>query len=539
MNEVSMFSPQQFLNFLNDKEAFLKKDDKENNRNWIEDFHVNCNTLRPVPYPPKFLKELENYLGQENRAANYGISNLPVWIQKLRGVCREEYRSWKNPQDTDRISSYFAVVVHTNGFIGTLKTQYEAVISMNNILGTGSTHVQDCIKECLGLVKYYLMAQHRIPASWLSITQYISLDWKKSFLEEFQDLDRASGESFCFLFCALFYATIVRKLVGEGKISVRQKGRELTAQEIGIPTDILMTGTFDFSQVPDMSLEKALQYRSIPVKKIDALEIKEEAALSINEVEPDTFQRFVFAQEEVSSTREPIETKGIKRIPVDTLENFFQTIFPYEIVVKEEKIVLKEPRENQSFFLLRRPYRKVILLILGLCLLLGSAFVYFRPVDPSEMLVFYEWRNQKMGKAISPYSAVFSYMNYRLQLTIESEPQYVYIFQADGKQRQPLFPCPAAEIKDSPEFQENWYEFPNPTAPGKYWIPPEDKSALALDDTVGIEQFIVIHSSEPVSEEKQQKLKQQYHRPRRGYLVSSQKKDEQKIGVHVYGYEHK
>ncbi len=526
MDTSHNFSPERFLHFVNGPEKY-------DSETLVSDFigvYATKKITSPVPYTPEFLEELEKYLLKPGNAEKQGITDISGWLQKLRLSCQKDYKAWKQARNTDRVSSYFVAVEGQSGFIGELKTQYDVMISPNNIVGIGSAYLHDCIKESLNLVKYYLMTSHQIPEEWLSITAHISLDWKKSLLQEFSTLDASSGESFCFLFCALFYASILRKLASDGRIEIFQEGKCLKAEEIRIPQDILLTGSFDFGKVPDTSIRQ-LEYQSIPAKPVDAIWVKEKTANSINQLEPDTIKRFVIPSESLAEKDKA--TPGIDRIEVANAEEFFQSIFPYRIMPCQ-KLALFGKMQGEKIF-----YATSMFLIVFFCFFLYFiSFTEIKIVQKSEILAFYEYENPIL-KEISPNSVINSHKQYKLKLTIPDKEQYVYIWQADGQKIQPVFPHPDPEIKNMAEAREYWYEFTNPMKVGEYWIPPKKESLFSLDEIAGTEQFIVIHSSKAVTGEKQAELAKHYLQPKKGYRFSSEKMPKQEISIKVYGYEHR
>ncbi len=371
MNVSPNFSPERFLHFLNDQEKGYESE------SLVSDFtglYATKKITIPVPYTLEFLEQLVKYMDSYGIAKKLGIADISGWSQKFRKACQENYRAWKQTQNTDRISSYFVAIEGQSGFIGELKTQYDVTISFNNVIGISSSYLNDYIKESLNLVKYYLITRHQIAEEWLSITQYISLDWKKSLLQEFSALEASSGESFCFLFCALFYASILRKLASDGKIVVIQEGKRLKAEEIRIPQDILMTGSFDFAKVPDTSIRHQ-KYQSIPTKPVDGILLKEKTANYINQIEPETIRKFVIPVQSLAEKDKTNKTSGIDRMEVANAEEFFQALFPYQIKPCQKPALFGKIQGKKIF------YASSIFLLFSFAILLY--FRYFQEAKPA------------------------------------------------------------------------------------------------------------------------------------------------------------
>ena len=262
---------------------------------------------------------------------------LDEWLTSL---LREEYKRWVEDHKQNHIFSYF--IVAQQGIIGTLGAECEEDeknVPPNHVRGQNyPTYISKVYK----LVYYYLVTKLKIPRDKVSqAMSHIVIHWEDSLASQF---DVIQGDSLSFVMAALFFNCTLRRLTQEGTITItNHEGKQLSCINIQPPLDTVMSGNFLYSEVPPID-KISDTFQDIPVVEVTHIPEKINLALGVNKIQP-TFNNFLLpAKTQLPNDdflNKPYRFEGqgiygstqVTLRPISSLDDFFQTLFPWSIVV--------------------------------------------------------------------------------------------------------------------------------------------------------------------------------------------------------------
>ncbi len=424
----------------------------------------------------RFIGEEEGRFLFEIEERSAPLPNVPddlgAWQEEHIALLRKEYEGWHKIREKGHVFSYFIFMQGQHAFIGTLQAKIEKDeknIPDYHITGKNiPENIKKSVKESVSLVRHYLIGNGKInPGVVEEALKPVVILWEESIVSQCASF---KGDSFNFLFASLFFTCTLRSLAQKNVLCVKDKCTQkvLVPEHIQIPSDIIMSGSFQNELLPDETLwEKS--YCPIPSSKVADIHVKIQAAEDVNTIYP-TFGKFLFPWE-----NEPVlaecQQKTISLIPIRNSHDFFQTFFVVE-------------KKHSTFF-------KLVSAFLAIFVFFLCSILWYQSKTSALCLqasFFYQSQSGKLC-SIQENTILTSRENYCIYIKADKDC-YVYVFQIDSQDKVfKLFPSSTYKTGSNPI-----------KAHIETWLPPEEKDFFYLDETEGEEQIYLVACLDPISE---------------------------------------